>query len=55
MFGNPLAEEANYRAHVVHAIPSLHVFDRQVIELEERRLAKRYAVEWVMILVMIMI
>ncbi|OQS07146.1 hypothetical protein THRCLA_00834 [Thraustotheca clavata] len=41
LFGNPLAEEENYRLHVIAAIPSLEVFDRHVITPEERIAAKK--------------
>ncbi|OQR90371.1 hypothetical protein ACHHYP_05584 [Achlya hypogyna] len=41
LFGNPLAEEENYRLHVIAAIPSLEVFDRHVITSEERIAAKK--------------
>ncbi|KDO26500.1 hypothetical protein SPRG_07903, partial [Saprolegnia parasitica CBS 223.65] len=41
LFGNPLAEEENYRLHVIAAIPSLEVFDRHVITPDERIAAKK--------------
>ncbi|EQC26223.1 hypothetical protein SDRG_15959 [Saprolegnia diclina VS20] len=41
LFGNPLAEEENYRLHVIAAIPSLEVFDRHVITPDERLAAKK--------------
>ena len=40
LFGNPLAEETNYRLHVIRRIPSLQVFDRHVVTDEEREAAK---------------
>ncbi|GMH65259.1 hypothetical protein TL16_g04153 [Triparma laevis f. inornata] len=39
MHGNPLAEETNYRLHVIKNLPWLHVLDRHVITDEERELA----------------
>jgi hypothetical protein len=36
LFGNPLAEETDYRLHVIRRIPSLQVFDRHVVTAEER-------------------
>ena len=41
LYGNPLSEEADYRLHVIRAIPSLHVFDRHVVTDEERILASK--------------
>ena len=39
MHGNPLAEETNYRLHVIKNLPWLHVLDRHIITPEERALA----------------
>ncbi|GBG24135.1 U2 small nuclear ribonucleoprotein A' [Hondaea fermentalgiana] len=37
LFGNPIAQEENYRLRVIHAMPpSLEVLDRQKIKAEER-------------------
>ncbi|DBA00837.1 TPA: hypothetical protein N0F65_008480, partial [Lagenidium giganteum] len=44
LFANPLAEEENYRLHVVQAIPTLLVFDRHVVTDEERAQAARLRV-----------
>lgn len=40
LFGNPLAEEADYRLHVIKRIPALQVFDRHVVTDEEKEAAK---------------
>jgi len=40
LFGNPLAEEADYRLHVIKRIPALLVFDRHVVTDEEKEAAK---------------
>eukprot|EP00164_Ancoracysta_twista_P005799 GFYU01007974.1.p1 GENE.GFYU01007974.1~~GFYU01007974.1.p1 ORF type:complete len:506 (-),score=184.98 GFYU01007974.1:197-1648(-) len=37
LFGNPLAEEHNYRLYVIHKMPSLKVLDRHVITDIERQ------------------
>mmetsp|Transcript_9498 Transcript_9498/g.12434 ORF Transcript_9498/g.12434 Transcript_9498/m.12434 type:complete len:686 (-) Transcript_9498:284-2341(-) len=44
LFGNPLAEETNYRLKVIKALPWLHVLDRRKITLEERNAAKALVV-----------
>ncbi len=36
MHGNPLAEETDYRLHVIKNLPWLHVLDRHVVTDEER-------------------
>jgi hypothetical protein len=28
LFGNPIAEEPEYRSRVIHALPSIEIFDR---------------------------
>jgi Leucine-rich repeat (LRR) protein len=41
LFGNPLAEEENYRLYVIKALPSLLVLDRHVVTEEERNKANK--------------
>ena len=41
LFGNPLAEEQNYRLFVVSQHPQLHLFDRQTVTDAERREAAK--------------
>ena len=40
MFGNPLAEEKDYRLHVIKLLPHLEVLDRHVITEQERDKAR---------------
>eukprot|EP01029_Cantina_marsupialis_P029839 TRINITY_DN782349_c0_g1_i1.p1 TRINITY_DN782349_c0_g1~~TRINITY_DN782349_c0_g1_i1.p1 ORF type:complete len:433 (+),score=102.11 TRINITY_DN782349_c0_g1_i1:121-1419(+) len=40
LFGNPVAEEGNFRMKLIHAIPSLEVLDRHVVTNVERMKAK---------------
>ena len=44
LYNNPLAEENNYRLHVISTIPSLQVLDRHVITQDERSMAHRVIV-----------
>jgi hypothetical protein len=37
LFGNPLAEEQNYRLYIVHQHPQLELLDRRSVSDEERR------------------
>jgi Leucine-rich repeat (LRR) protein len=36
LFGNPLAEEPDYRLKIIHAMPQLYVLDRHRITVPER-------------------
>eukprot|EP00736_Rhodelphis_marinus_P012284 Rmarinus@m.23505 len=42
--GNPVAEENSYRLQVLHAIPSLKVFDRHSVTEEERAASRKLRV-----------
>jgi len=39
LFGNPLAEEPDYRLKIIHAMPQLYVLDRHRITVPERQKA----------------
>eukprot|EP00741_Cyanophora_paradoxa_P020080 tig00021234_g19381.t1 len=41
LFGNPLAQEDNYRSYVVHRMPQLQTLDRHAVTDAERRRAKQ--------------
>lgn len=36
LFGNPLAEEPDYRLKIIHEMPQIKLLDRHVVTLEER-------------------
>jgi len=36
LFGNPLAEEPDYRFRLMHAMPQIKVLDRHMVTLQER-------------------
>lgn len=36
LFGNPLAEEPDYRLKIIHAMPQIKVLDRHPITVQER-------------------
>jgi len=36
LYGNPLAEEPDYRLKIIHAMPMINLLDRHVITFEER-------------------
>lgn len=41
LFGNPLAQEYDYRSYVVHHLPSVELLDRKEITKEERDKARK--------------
>jgi hypothetical protein len=41
LFGNPLAEEQNYRLFIIHSHPQIELFDRQTVTAVERREAAK--------------
>eukprot|EP00756_Hemistasia_phaeocysticola_P015148 Hpha_TRINITY_DN15390_c0_g1::TRINITY_DN15390_c0_g1_i1::g.92050::m.92050 len=41
LFGNPLAEEHNYRLYVIYRLPNLQIFDRHEVSAAERDAARR--------------
>jgi len=36
LFGNPLAEEPDYRLKIIHTMPQIQLLDRHVVTFEER-------------------
>jgi len=46
LFGNPLAEEPDYRMKVIWEMPQLKVLDRHPITVEERIKAEKMDPEW---------
>jgi Leucine-rich repeat len=36
LFGNPLAEEPDYRLKIIHTMPQVKLLDRHMVTLEER-------------------
>lgn len=45
LFGNPLAEEPDYRLRLIHAMPQIKVLDRHMVTLPERQKAEKLAQE----------
>ncbi|KAK2184507.1 hypothetical protein NP493_262g01055 [Ridgeia piscesae] len=41
LFGNPLAQEPEYRLYLIHHVPSLEILDRKEIRQSEKNLSKR--------------
>ena len=41
LFGNPLAEEPDYRFRLIHAIPQIKILDRHMVTLQERQKADK--------------
>ena len=41
LFGNPLAEEPDYRLKIIYAMPQIQVLDRHPVTVEERIKAKK--------------
>lgn len=41
LFGNPLAEEPDYRLKIIHAMPQIKLLDRHAITVEERIKAEK--------------
>jgi hypothetical protein len=39
LFGNPLAEEPDYRFRLIHAMPQIKILDRHMVTLQERQKA----------------
>lgn len=47
LFGNPLAEEPDYRYRIIHAMPQIKILDRHKVTLQERQRAEKLAAETV--------
>ena len=45
MFGNPLAEEPDYRFRLIHAMPQIKILDRHMVTLQERQKADKIMAE----------
>ena len=45
LFGNPLAEEPDYRFRLIHAMPQIKILDRHMVTLQERQKADKIANE----------
>jgi len=43
LFGNPLAEEPDYRLKIIHTMPQIEVLDRHRVILQERQKAAKMA------------
>lgn len=43
LFGNPLAEEPDYRLKIIHTMPQIEVLDRHRVTLQERQKAAKMA------------
>lgn len=41
LFGNPLAEEPDYRFRLIHAMPQIKILDRHMVTLQERQKADK--------------
>lgn len=41
LFGNPLAEEPDYRFRLIHAMPQIKILDRHMVTLQERQKAEK--------------
>lgn len=41
LYGNPLAEEPDYRLKIIHAMPCIHLLDRHMVTIEERIKAEK--------------
>lgn len=46
LFGNPLAEEPDYRLRVIWEMPQIKVLDRHPVTVEERIKAEKMDPEW---------
>ena len=45
LFGNPLAEEPDYRFRLIHAMPQIKILDRHMVTLQERQKAEKIMAE----------
>ena len=45
LFGNPLAEEPDYRLKIIYLMPSINTLDRHVVTVAERIKAKKICEE----------
>jgi hypothetical protein len=41
LYGNPLAEEPDYRQRLIHAMPQIKILDRHMVTLQERQKAQK--------------
>ncbi len=44
LFGNPLAEEPDYRLRIIYHMPQIKILDRHMVTLQERQKAEKLIV-----------